>query len=467
MDSLEIDADTFNALKAGKIEINGTYYYTTKKIAKALSKDGKYEIEFVNGEKLAIVEDTYNAIAASGDFVSLNGVLYNRSVVKQADKIEVQGEGGGESGTPFAVGDTLSKVYFDTSKSKEEVEAILTNLLSGDNGYLNVVGGEEDSSIATQQRSGVKSIVISDGDNDPQYVFTSAPIEGEVETAGWQLDILDNDGAYTFTSSEQISSIDIDYDGESVGKADLWNGVWVSSTEFAGGSSVSYKYIARMDNGNQFEISEAEYAALEEDAPPTPSGESNPYIAQTDEDMADYLKSDFVGKFVKFTGTSSTYVDNAYYQIGEQQQGGETVYVSNRCWVAPTPPSTPLTPLVSGTAYTDIKFNVELETSEVVDYLEALDWENAEEMEGMKYVLLLAKTSDTTSSLSVLVANMSNVLLIMRSGAFIFSEETGWADSSEIWDKDTGVLDVSGDSGGLQANIIESTLNGTLFGQND
>lgn len=129
-----------------------------------------------------------------------------------------KGEGGGGAvATPFVLGQTYEKVYFDTSKSVEEMETILSSLEYEEGAYLYPIVGV---TLTDEDTVGVMIYDLSAlGVAESGYAFFNPTMDtcffstDEIQapsgmiSIGWQN--LDSDGSYTFEefSAEYVNNV--------------------------------------------------------------------------------------------------------------------------------------------------------------------------------------------------------------------------------------------------------------------
>ena len=133
-------------------------------------------------------------------------------------------------GTPFAVGDTIDKIYFDTSLSDEEMLANLNALTYNTRGqaimlysseaeYDNVLLAAVDMSVPTSGATTCK--YIFDVQN-AKFIYATEDVIDYGITKGWQNL---TDGVYTISTSHTITAVE---------QQDLWSS-YISKEPFAAG----------------------------------------------------------------------------------------------------------------------------------------------------------------------------------------------------------------------------------------
>lgn len=203
-------------------------YMNSDTFIAALVRGGKYVLITTNGE-IEIPQSVFESLTTG--ITPINGVYYCfKGAIKRA--WQTAGKGGSQiSGTPFAVDDAVTHLYFNTSMSVEEVVPILEELASEElSGYI-FMSDKAGRGVALEINEGEGFIAILVEEN---VVFLSKATD-ELQ-AGWNN--LDENGAFDVEDFE-VGGIDIAYPGlQPAGKADLWNGILISETAFAQGDPV-------------------------------------------------------------------------------------------------------------------------------------------------------------------------------------------------------------------------------------
>lgn len=263
--------DSFNS-SVSSDEWNGLWISETEFAGGSVSY--KHYAELNNKEIVDIDKDTYDAIVAHTDeyseyeFYALNDVYYNKDYInrvqngvaelvngdkialKDAEKSAIsgegsafraigEGEGGGASGTPFVQDDEISKLYFNTSMSDEEISTIIRETLDGEDAATAIIFDDDQMSDprAIQFAAFDGTYFIIRGE-DLAFIYASDDFEMEevVVTKGWhEL----TQGEYAFPNEV---TVDLTIDGEPIPNVDKWNGILISKTAFEGSGTGTSDY---------------------------------------------------------------------------------------------------------------------------------------------------------------------------------------------------------------------------------
>lgn len=182
-------------------------------------------------------EEELNALLTEenlGKTVSYNGALY---VIAE----------GGSSNAPIAVGDTIDKIYFDTSKSAEEVYNALLELdwdnpdVDEDGKGIYLVNNGNGQGVFVLNMSGVlgiQTITTEGGGLHFAYSTTTDPSALGLTAWGWQN--LDASGEVDLGEMLAVSSVNA--------QQDLWSG-YISKEPFTGGGGIIAKPVGAEGGG--------------------------------------------------------------------------------------------------------------------------------------------------------------------------------------------------------------------------
>lgn len=206
----------------------------------AINENGKFDVS--NMESVDINIKPYLMTAAAEDEMTALLVEENLGqVVKYVGEAELVG-------TPFTEGDTVDKVYFDISKEPDL--ASLTYPTDGDAiGTAGILQNEDGGFILAVLNTslipdfGSNAYVIMAGEGN--FVYASEDVDALGISKGWNTELVQTDGSFTYEESDTVATID---------QQDLWSS-YISKEPFASTYETDGLYVIEEGGANGTPVS--------------------------------------------------------------------------------------------------------------------------------------------------------------------------------------------------------------------